>query len=233
MIDSWPTITDEAIEKKALDFLVQYFDEMASGMMVPIPVEVIAEHYLGYDIEITNDGLFQDPDFLGGIDFDRNTLMINASIESHEGRYAFTIAHEIGHHLLHREHFLSANETFSGKPLCREQGEKPEIECQADRFAAALLMPQHIVKETFEALEDKPEPKGAGALKGLASKVILAGGFTNVSVSAMANRLIDVKLVPSSLRYQTGTKRDFYSYNPLNIFAFRSFFRKISGLISR
>ncbi len=233
MSDSWLKITDEAIEKKALDFLVQYFDEMASGMMVPISVEVIAEHYLGYDIEITNDGLFQDPDFLGGIDFDRNTLMINASIESHEGLYAFTIAHEIGHHLLHRKHFLSANETFLGKPLCREQGEKPGIECQADRFAAALLMPQHIVRETFEALEDKPEPKGAGALKGLASKVILAGGFTNVSVSAMANRLIDLKLVPSSLRYQTGTKRDFVSYNPLNIFAFKSFFRKIFDLISR
>ena len=39
MSDSWPTITDEAIETKALDFLVQYFDEMASGMMVPTPVK--------------------------------------------------------------------------------------------------------------------------------------------------------------------------------------------------
>ena len=46
---------------------------------------------------------------IGGIDFDSNTIIINAAIESHIGRYSFTIAHEIAHHVLHRDVFLKAH----------------------------------------------------------------------------------------------------------------------------
>ena len=38
--------------------------------------------------------------------FDENVIRANASVESHEGRYNFTIG-EIGHHVLHRDHYLA------------------------------------------------------------------------------------------------------------------------------
>ena len=50
--------------------------------------------------------LFSDPEFLGGINFDKNEIYVNVAIENHDGRYAFTVAHEIGHHVLHKEVYL-------------------------------------------------------------------------------------------------------------------------------
>ena len=73
-----------------------------------VPVEQIAEHYLGYELEFVDDNSALAGDVIGGIDFDSNTIIINAAIESHIGRYSFTIAHEIAHHVLHRDLFLKS-----------------------------------------------------------------------------------------------------------------------------
>ena len=47
------------------------------------------------------------------------------------------------------------------------------------------------------------------ALRAFAAAVLKAGGFANVSNTAMVNRLIDLRLV-SGAKYQTGTPQDFY-----------------------
>ena len=44
---------------------------------MPVPIERIAQSHLGYDIEITDEGLFEDPDFLGGIHFNDKLIQIN------------------------------------------------------------------------------------------------------------------------------------------------------------
>ena len=82
-------------------------------------------------------------DVIGGIDFDSKTIIINAAIEDHIGRYSFTIAHEIAHHVLHRDIFLNAQPDQS--IMCRGGVKRPIEEVQADRFAEALLMPRDIV----------------------------------------------------------------------------------------
>ena len=125
--------------EEAADHLLDDYRDFAGNFTLPVPVESIAEHFLGYDLEITDEGLFADPSFLGGISFETNTIFVNASIEDHEGRYTFTIAHEIGHHVLHRDLYdeLVADRS---QILCREEKHKPLIESQADRFAAALMM---------------------------------------------------------------------------------------------
>ena len=57
------------------------------------------------------------------------------------GRRRFTIAHEIGHFVLHPER---------GRPECGgaavDEAERVE-ECEADAFAAELLMPERLVRE--------------------------------------------------------------------------------------
>ena len=115
-------------------------------------MEAIAEHFLGYEIEISDEGLFADPDYLGGIIFANNLIQVNASVESNEGRYNFTIAHEIGHHVLHRQAYLQASAENASNILCRDTNDKPLIEQQADRFAAALLMPQQAVSDAVSAI---------------------------------------------------------------------------------
>ena len=213
MNESYPHLADETIEAKASELLTQYSEWAKEAVSVPVPAEVIAEQFLGYELDITNEGIFSDPDYMGGVLFNEHIIKINSALENHEGRYNFTIAHEIGHHVLHREHYIRQNEN---QIMCRGTGEKPMVEQQADRFAAALLMPEKNVREAFSlATADGSLPFAkptTQALRALAAGVVAKGQFTNVSNTAMVNRLIDLRIV-SGARYQTGTPQDFYRRN--------------------
>ena len=199
--------------EEAADQLLDRYRDFAGSFDLPVPVESIAEHFLKYDLEITDEGLFADPGFLGGISFETNTIFVNASIEDHEGRYTFTIAHEIGHHVLHKELY---DELISDRSqiLCREEKKKPLIEKQADRFAASLMMPRRMLVDEVEKY-GKPTPKALGDALRLANHLNKACGFQNVSISALVNRLKDLGLVHQSIPYQTGTRwRSATSWNP-------------------
>ena len=146
-LDNFPELLDEVIEKKANELILSYQNKSNWSDEMPVPVERIAQSHLGYDIEITNEGLFEDPDFLGGIHFNDKLIQINGSIEDHDGRYSFTLAHELGHHCLHKETFNAMN--TGEEIMCRDAGEKPIAERQADLFAAYLLMPKNQVIKAF------------------------------------------------------------------------------------
>ncbi len=206
----FPLLADDTIESYAHETLNDFYSWLGCDISVPVQAEVMAEQYLGYDIELTSEGLFSDPGYLGGIVFDDNVIKINAAAEAHEGRYNFTLAHEIGHHVMHRALFLE-KQTETQNILCRETGNKPLVEQQADRFAAALLMPESFVRAAFARLDEGSLPKSAPntqALRALAGSMLVVGGFSNVSNTAMVNRLIDLRLV-SGAKYQTGTPQDF------------------------
>ena len=190
--------------EEAADQLLDQYRVFAGTFDLPVPVESIAEHFLKYDLEISNEGLFADPGFLGGISFETNTIFVNASIEDHEGRYTFTIAHEIGHHVLHKELY---DELISDRSqiLCREEKKKPLIEQQADRFAASLMMPRRMLVDEVERY-GKPMPRTLGDTLRLANHLNQKCGFQNVSISALVNRLKDLGLVHQSIPYQTGKR---------------------------
>lgn len=196
-----------SIEARAQKLIEDYEDHAGKRVRTPVPVESIAEHYLGYTIDITNEGLFANPHYLGGIIFDENVIRVNASVESHEGRYNFTIAHEIGHHVLHRDQYLTARGAETPNIMCREVSKKPLVEQQADQFASALLMPSALIKNAIETLSIPTGEISAKALRVLASQVIKAGGFTNVSNTAMANRLITLGFARGA-DFQTGKSID-------------------------
>ena len=206
-----PDLSDDQIETRAGETLSE-FRAWADQDSLPVPIEVLAEHFLGYELIISDEGVFADPDCLGGIVFEDQTMTINASIENDLGRYSFTIAHEIGHHVLHRAFYFSHLKVDETKIVCREVGNKPIIEKQADRFAAALLMPAAVVSSAFSTVSEGSRPSEkptTGELRAIASKVVEVSGLINVSNTAMVNRLIDLGLV-SGVLYQTGTPQDFY-----------------------
>ena len=95
-LDEFPDLSEDYIEQQAEELLTRYSSSTGSDTNPPISAEVIAEQLLGYEIEITDEGLFSDPDYLGGIVFEDAVIKVNSSVEAHEGRYNFTIAHEIG-----------------------------------------------------------------------------------------------------------------------------------------
>ena len=204
----FPHLSNEHIEAAASRLLADFSESAGGSMGTPIPVESIAEHFLGYEIEISDEGLFADPDYLGGIIFANNVIQVNASVECNEGRYNFTIAHEIGHHVLHREAYLEASAENARNILCRDTNDKPLIEQQADRFAAALLMPQQAVSDAVCAVPRPGKLSTPRAVRGYAASVARAGSMGNVSNTAMVNRLIDLGYL-SEASYQRGTSHDF------------------------
>lgn len=106
------------------------------------------------------------------------SIYINES-KPHTRQY-FTTAHELGHYFLHKEiieteGIIVDSDFFDGnRSLLRLDGATTSrIETEANVFAAALIMPAHLVKEAWYELEEVEE----------CAKVF------NVSVSAMSIRL--------------------------------------------
>jgi len=219
-LNSVPFLTNDEIEQQSWNLIWEFAQVESWKITAPIPVETIAENYLKYQIEITTDGLFKDPSVLGGIIFEENTIQVNGAIENQEGRYNFTVAHELGHHSLHKNWLHSIKNQLNlfdtGKTpgiLCREVGKKPYGEIQADKYAAALLMPPAMVTASFgqvyderinlnilsdnSSFFDNPYSRASS----IAEEVIDAGNFQNVSKTAMVNRLITLKLI-TGIEYQ-------------------------------
>jgi Zn-dependent peptidase ImmA (M78 family) len=87
---------------------------------------------------------FDEGDIAGFYDAEEVAIYVNK--DEYPARQTFTIAHELGHHLLHREW---ANST-DYKVLLRESrdGDLPKdpYEQEADAFAAHLLVPRHMLR---------------------------------------------------------------------------------------
>src|SRR5580692_4497993 len=110
----------------------------------PVPVEDIAQA-LGIDVRVSPSK--EDPsDALTG---DGDSVMAINSAQ-HENRRRFTIAHEIGHFVLHTGIQGQFDESF--RVNCRDTvpSETTNVgEIEANHFAAALLMPEDFLRRDF------------------------------------------------------------------------------------
>ena len=96
------------------------------------------------------------PDVLGGIWFGDRMIKVDQSLDPKItpkllGRYRFTLAHEVGHWRLHRQHLMddpSAKSLFEANcepAFVQRSGANPPEEIQANAFAACVLMPRQMV----------------------------------------------------------------------------------------
>ena len=133
------------------------------------------------------------------------------------GRIRFTIAHEFGHYLLHRQ--------WQTKFMCSEADTKSavdalqQMEQEADQFASALLMPMGDLKQqvagqpiSFELLETLQDRYGV-SLTAMASKWIDIARQRAVLVTIKNNQLQWAR--SSTAAYRSGavfaTRRQKYS----------------------
>lgn len=115
---------------------------------------------------------------------DRATIGVNQS--HHPNRQRFTLAHELGHYLLHSKRtqvFVDSSTMFFRDGLAAEGTDKVEIEANA--FAAELLMPENVLRDItrhqlIDAFDDR-------AIQSLAAKF-------GVSVRALTIRLTKLGL---------------------------------------
>jgi hypothetical protein len=154
--------TSRQIERRA-DALLDACAATGRSIGPPVPVEWIAEHLL--DLRILWDGLPVDREtpVLGGLDPIRGEIVLNEAesrrFQSFPGLEVFTLAHEIGHWVLHvpvvrrRQLLLPGMERVRDAACGAGHGPAARREQQADRFAAYLLMPARLLLSKCERLD--------------------------------------------------------------------------------
>ena len=170
-----PYLREEHIEREAAMLLAEY--ERARGVQVSrvVPVEDIVEKHLKLGLEfddmhrlygIPRLVFWPEPDILGVMDFSDRRIVIDEYLDpvenpSMEGRYRFTLAHEVGHWRLHRDLVVKDSmqismfdEPAAPAMICRSSEARKPVEWQADFYASCLLMPRKLVvaawNETFQ-----------------------------------------------------------------------------------
>ncbi len=161
MIKDVGFIPDKVIEHKAYRLLTDFEVRFGKIARPPIPINKIIERHLELrfdwdDIEDTD-----EEKILAYLDPAERKICINTRRRDHfdqfVGSEAFTQAHEVGHWELH---VIKNGETqleFSffksvQQYVCREKSKTPK-EFQADKFAAYLLMPYHLVMQAIEGID--------------------------------------------------------------------------------
>lgn len=177
----------EHIETAAYGMLDGYGRKFNPVTAPPIPVDEILECFLNLSLQFGDlPRELELPDVLGAIRFREREVLIDQTLDptanpQKEGRYRFTVAHEMGHWELHRHAFLqNANQPllFDAGPgpthACRATSTEP-IEWQANTFAGFLLMPKEMVRQAWNDQQRSLEPYDArDELKDLSSRWGLA-----------------------------------------------------------
>lgn len=155
-------LEDHRIEEEAEGILAELSKAGFYDFNSATNLDLIAEKLLDLGI------LFEDLDsefegVLGALDLEGKTIIIDQGLDNslggeflEEGRLNFTIAHEIGHFVLHRDKFSKENSLYfhnESNPYTRR------VEIQANKFAAALLMPRELViKKWNQELRKEKSP---------------------------------------------------------------------------
>lgn len=170
-------LSPQEIEHRVIDLL-----KSSNTRAIPVRVDTVA-HYLGIKVEFVQLG--ENVSGLLIIEQGKPTIGIN---ESHPFvRQRFTLAHEIGHYVLHGNDatlFIDKKYSVVFRDPNTSSGEH-RAEIQANQFAAALLMPYplleaEVTRRNLDLGDDK-------------ALMMLAREF-QVSVQAIGYRLSNLEL---------------------------------------
>lgn len=111
----------------------------------PIPVCDIARD-VGIEVYRIDFKDFKDMELAGVCDMNNGKIYVNR--DDSLLAQIFTIAHEIGHWVLHRDEIREENLRFSYLPKSRNRDfDEIPMENDADEFAVNLLMPKELVRK--------------------------------------------------------------------------------------
>jgi Zn-dependent peptidase ImmA (M78 family) len=166
-----------AIRRRKIELLI---DELLSENDVkeaPVPVSAIAR---AKGARIFFDRL--EGDMSGFLYRDASQTVIGVNTIHSKTRQNFTIAHEIGHLLLHEQEQMHVDREFRVRLRddVSSQG-SDEAEREANLFAASLLMPKEFLKKDLRK-EDYVDLLDDAFLRGVGRKY-------GVSTQALVNRL--------------------------------------------
>lgn len=165
-------LPDIHLEETAYNLIGDYNRQYSIGRDDPIPVDTMIEVHFGLLFEIDDlRQYFGSSDVLGATWIKEETVRIDESLDPTntpylEGRYNYTVAHEIGHWVLHRPLLIreeNQGSLFDSEGpeaiVCRSSQKKEPMEVQADLFASYLLMPEDRVRETWRDMFGSGTPR--------------------------------------------------------------------------
>lgn len=169
--------------------IIKYIEERTEILLREIDVKkapvdpILCARHLDVDVQPTAlgeeiSGLFVMKDKMAFIRY--------SDSEINDKRTRFTIAHELGHFVLHKNIPLIIDKGSNERVLFRDSSSATgelHREREANAFAASLLMPKFLID-----LEIKKVPKKSDIIKYLSIKF-------NVSEQAMNFRLINLGLI--------------------------------------
>lgn len=151
-----------------------------------VPVDKVARH-LGLNVQYAA----YDNDLSGCLIRTKNQAIVGVNLAHHPNRQRFTIAHEIGHFLLHEgeEIFVDRGFRVNRRDWKSSTAEKPE-EIEANRFASELLIPWgFLTKDLQKPLGRNPDIEQDALISELSHRY-------QVSFQAMMYKLVNVGFLP-------------------------------------
>lgn len=174
-------MTLKQIEERAMSLL-----EDLSFNYAPVPIKKIIKRL---DVGLKPDELGDE--ISGLLVIESNRAVIGYNSQESIVRQRFTMAHEIGHFLLHCDK-NSKNQLFIDNIMYRRSfssESERRREMQANAFAAAILMPQNLIESNFnELIESTRNFTDEDIIEELAS-------MFKVSNIAMTYRLMNLNLL--------------------------------------
>ncbi len=152
-------IDTEWVEQQAYDLLECVPEFIWDGESLPVPVDEIVDNVLGLKVRLAEDMSLAPgcedlkPGEVSGLLLTHlGEIWVDATEAGQwDTRRRFTVGHEVGHYLIHRD---DRPQIFCRRVDIVEEEEpprtgpapKPVPELEADAFAAALLMPEHLIR---------------------------------------------------------------------------------------
>lgn len=184
-------------EEEANCFLDEYMHKTARAIGPPVPIEQIVEVVSGFDVLYDNSDLNDNES--GRTDFCHKVITIR--VGEVEVRQRFSLAHEGAHTRLHVSSVDFLTDPIPG--LCgdlsqahlsrRGSGEWHEVE--ANKFAAAVLMPLRLLRPAFREAHERHQES---TLTPTRLREIIIADLANqfgVSRDAMGYRLKNTRLL--------------------------------------
>ena len=180
---SVPRLSYDLLRRHADAFLTKYHPTL----QIPIPIEEIIEFQLHLDI-VPLPGLEEAFEIVGFTSGSLDEISVDQYVYEHQpGRYRFTLAHEVGHVVLHaelfKEHrFRGADEwkrfvrTFPDLELSR-------LEWQAHSFAGLVLVPSEALQRELKSAAKQMKARSVAKETDFAKSLIVDMVATRFQVS--------------------------------------------------
>ncbi len=131
---------DAAPNRKGARLEARKLAEIFSSPSIPV-VEVAEQN--GVNVVFSDMGKFAEK-VAGLLDFKDRRIYVNKADPTNRQR--FTIAHELGHWMLHRRAFEAHPEAYPVLPRFQKVEASNAFEQEANAFASELLVPHHLLK---------------------------------------------------------------------------------------